>query len=121
MADMKDFSLDYFRLDGKVAMVTGANMGLGMAYAVAFAKAGADLFIPHFTDDISEIKALIEAEGRRVEFLQGDLTDKTYLDQVVKLVLRSMVALTSLLTTKGVSKFNPDEYKDEDWAVSNLI
>ena len=62
------FSMDWFRLDGKVAMVTGANQGLGMGYAVAFAKAGADLFIPHFTEDVSEIKELIEKEGRRVEF-----------------------------------------------------
>ena len=54
------FNMDWFRLDGKIAMVTGANQGLGMAYAVAFAKAGADLFIPHFTEDVSEIKALIE-------------------------------------------------------------
>ena len=72
------FSLDWFRLDGKVAMVTGANQGLGMAYAVAFAKAGADLFIPHFTEDVSEIKELIEKEGRKVYFLRGDLTDKDY-------------------------------------------
>lgn len=48
---LERFSMDWFRLDGKVAMVTGANQGLGMAYAVAFAKAGADLFIPHFTED----------------------------------------------------------------------
>ena len=75
---LERFSMDWFRLDGKVAMVTGANQGLGMAYAVAFAKAGADLFIPHFTEDVSEIKALIEKEGRRVHFLRGDLT----MDQV---------------------------------------
>ena len=45
-----DFSMDMFSLKGKVAVVTGANQNLGMAYALAFAKAGADLFIPHFTD-----------------------------------------------------------------------
>ena len=39
------FSLDFFRLDGKVAIVTGGNTGIGMAYAEALAKAGADLLV----------------------------------------------------------------------------
>ena len=43
---IKDFTLDYFRLDGKVAIVTGANKGLGMGNAVALAKAGADIICP---------------------------------------------------------------------------
>lgn len=50
--------MDYFSLKGKVAIITGANQGLGLAYAAAFAKAGADLFIPHFTDDIREVEEL---------------------------------------------------------------
>lgn len=65
------FSMDYFRLDGKVAIVTGANMGLGMAYAAAFAKAGADLYIPHFTGDVAEITEIVETEGRKVAFLRA--------------------------------------------------
>ena len=81
MTDFGNFSLDFFSLKGKVAIITGANQGLGMAYAAAFAKAGADLFIPHFTPDTAEVKQLVEAEGRRVEFLQGGLTKKEYLQQ----------------------------------------
>ena len=42
---ISDFSMDLFRVDGKAAVVTGASTGLGQAYAVALAKAGADLFI----------------------------------------------------------------------------
>ena len=72
MSKIKEFSLDFFSLKGKVAIITGANQGLGMAYATAYAKAGADLYIPHYVEDVSEIKALIEAEGRRVVFLRGD-------------------------------------------------
>jgi len=55
-----DFSMDMFSLKGKVAIVTGGNTTLGMAYAVAFAKAGADIFIAHYTDDIDEIKEAVE-------------------------------------------------------------
>jgi 2-deoxy-D-gluconate 3-dehydrogenase len=74
--NIKNFSLDWFSLKGKVAIVTGANQNLGMGYAVAFAKAGADLFIPHYTDDVTQVKNLIEAEGRKVAFLKGDLLKK---------------------------------------------
>ena len=66
---INSFSMDRYSLKGKVAIVTGANQNLGMGYAVAFAKAGADLFIPHFTEDVSEVKRLVEAEGRRVAFI----------------------------------------------------
>ena len=85
MAENKygNFSLDYFSLEGKVAIITGANQGLGEAYAVAYAKAGADLYIPHFTEDIDEVKELVEAEGRKVKFIRGDLTDKEYIQKVV--------------------------------------
>ena len=80
---IKDFTLDYFRLDGKVAIVTGANKGLGMGYAVALAKAGADIYLPYRSGDIEEVKSLIEAEGRRVEFIQGDLTDMEHIHAIV--------------------------------------
>ena len=73
---MGNFSMEWFSLKGKVAIITGANQGLGVAYAEAFAKAGADIFIPHLTDDISEVKELVEAQGRKVHFLQGDLLER---------------------------------------------
>ena len=68
------FSMDFFSLKDKVAIVTGANQGLGMGYALAFARAGADLFIPHYTEDVKDIKELIEAEGRRVVFRTGSIS-----------------------------------------------
>ena len=55
----KDFNMDLFRLDGKVAMITGANQGLGFAYAVALAKAGADIITFHAESD-SDISKTID-------------------------------------------------------------
>jgi len=46
-----DFSMDYFSLKGKNAIVTGGNTGLGQAFALALAKAGANIFIPSITED----------------------------------------------------------------------
>lgn len=101
------FSMDYFSLKGKVAIVTGANQGLGMGYAVAFAKAGADLYIPHFTDDTAEVKQLIEAEGRKVAFIKGDLTDKTYIKSVVDGCLKEYGQIDILVNNAGMNVFAP--------------
>ena len=71
--DPMSFSLDLFSCKGKVVMITGANTGLGMIYAIALAKAGADLFIPHHSANVSDVRAAVEECGQRVFFLQGDL------------------------------------------------
>ena len=99
------FNMDYFSLKGKVAIVTGANQGLGMGYAVAFAKAGADLYIPHFTEDVSDVKRLIEAEGRKVAFIRGDLTDRTYLQSVVDGCLKEYGRIDILVNNAGTNYF----------------
>ncbi len=116
MKNIADFSMDLFRLDGKVAVVTGANQGLGMGYAVAFAKAGADLFIPHLTSDVSEIKEQIESLGRRVVFHQGDLTDSDYLDSVLPACLGAYGRVDILVNNAGISIFQDFmEYPDTAW------
>lgn len=66
--------LDRFRLDGQVAVVTGAGRGLGAAIAVAFAEVGADVLISSRTE--SELRAVatqIEAVGRRAHVVVADL------------------------------------------------
>ena len=114
---IKQFSMDYFRLDGKVAIITGGNTNLGMAYAVAFAKAGADLYVPHFLPDIDEVKAAVEAEGRRIEFLQGDLTDASYRKALIADCLAKYGKIDILVNNAGMGIFAPfEEYRDEDYA-----
>ena len=112
----EEFSLDFFSLKGKVAIVTGANTGLGMCYAKNLAKAGADLFIPHFIPDVTEVKKLVEAEGRRVEFLQGDLSDKDYIHRVIDTCLEKYGKIDILVNNAGANCFAPfDEFPDEQY------
>ena len=114
--ELRDFSLASFSLKGKVAMVTGANQGLGMAYAVAFAKAGADLFIPHFTEDVSEIKQLIEETGQKVAFLQGDLTNELYIEDVVQACLKEYGSVDILVNNPGAAQLDDFvDYPDTAW------
>jgi len=114
--NLNEFSLDAFSLKGKVAIVTGANQGLGMAYAVAFAKAGADLYIPHFTDHVAEVKELIEATGQKAAFIQGDLTDKSYVQKVVEGCINEYGKIDILVNNAGVGIFADFmDYPDHLW------
>ena len=66
--DIADFSLDLFSLAGRNALVTGGNTGLGRAFSVALATAGADVFAVGLAEDDGTTRALIERAGRRMEF-----------------------------------------------------
>jgi 2-deoxy-D-gluconate 3-dehydrogenase len=113
---IKSFSLDYFSLKGKVAIVTGGNTNLGLAYATAFAKAGADLWIPHFTDDTDDVRALAEAEGRRIAFIKGDLTDNDHVRAVVEGCVKEYGKIDILVNNAGMGHFAEfAEYPDDMW------
>ena len=109
--------MDWFSLEGKVAIITGANQGLGEAYAEAFAKAGADLYIPHLTDDVSEVKELVEAQGRRVHFLQGDLMNEDYRKKIVDDCMEKYGRIDILVNNAGIGIFGEFwSYPDTAWA-----
>jgi 7-alpha-hydroxysteroid dehydrogenase len=66
--------LDMFRMDGQVAIVTGAGRGLGAGIAKAFAEVGADVVLGARTESqLREVAALVEATGRRAAVVTGDL------------------------------------------------
>jgi 2-deoxy-D-gluconate 3-dehydrogenase len=113
---LTDFSLDSFSLKGKVAMITGANQGLGVAYAIALAKAGADIFIPHFTSDIAEIREIIEGMGRKAGFLKGDLTEDIYRKACVQACLDMFGKIDILINNAGNNFIAPLlEFPNNKW------
>lgn len=113
---LKDFSLDFYKLTDKVAIVTGGNSGLGQGYAVALAKAGADLFIVTYNQDWDETRALIEETGRKVHFYQADLSDRTSLKGIVETCMTVYGRIDILVNNAGTIRRAPlIEYKEEDW------
>jgi NAD(P)-dependent dehydrogenase (short-subunit alcohol dehydrogenase family) len=73
------------KLDGRVALITGGDSGIGRAVAVLFAREGADVAIGYLNEhgDAEETKRAVEAEGRRALLIPGDVSDPSYAEQAV--------------------------------------
>lgn len=113
---LNNFSMDFFSLKGKVAVVTGGNTGLGQGYVVALAKAGADIFVPAHSTDWDETRELVEKEGRKIVFCQADLTKKEDIKKVVDTCMAEFGRIDILVNNAGTIRRAPLlEYKDEDW------
>lgn len=116
-AALDKFKMSFFDLSGKVAIITGGNTGLGQGYAVALAEAGADIFIPtRGTQGWDATREMIEKRGRKVEFMDIDLTEEGAADKVISEALDKFGHIDILINNAGMIKRNPIlESKDEDW------
>lgn len=109
--------LDLFRLDGKVALVTGVGRGLGQAMALALAEAGADV-AGLYQNYYAETQARVEALGRRFLPLHCDLQRATVaeLRDAVDQVVRGLGRLDILVNNAGTTRRAPAlEFDERDW------
>ena len=97
------------RLAGKVALITGADSGIGRAVAALFAREGADIAILYLCehDDAAETKRIVEAEGRRAFTIAGDLGDKAFCDRAVAQAVEALGGIDILINNAGEQ--HPDE------------
>lgn len=110
--------LDSFKLDGKVALITGASRGLGQSIAVALAGAGANIAGLDRTPDCAETCAQVEALGRRFMTVQVDLLQSSTADlnDVVAQVVKQMGRLDILVNNAGIIRRAPAlEFSEQDW------
>jgi 2-deoxy-D-gluconate 3-dehydrogenase len=104
-----------FSLEGRVALVTGASGGLGAAYAVALAEAGADVAV-HDRSPVDGTCGRIQALGRRTAALSGDITELEAPDRLVRETLSALGALDVVVNNAGTIRRAPAaETSDEDW------
>ena len=98
------------RLKGKVAIVTGADSGIGRAVAALYAREGADVAIFYLCehDDAEKTKAIVEREGRRAILVPGDLGDPHFAPGAVQKVIDSLGGLDIVVNNAG------EQHADKD-------
>lgn len=110
--------LDRFRLDGKVALVTGCKRGIGRAMAVALAEAGADIIGVSATleDQGSELEAEVRARGRNFHGFSCDFSDRKALYVFIERVKAEHPQVDILVNNAGTQWRKPaHEFPDEAW------
>ena len=99
---------DLFRLDGKVAVVTGASSGLGVAFARGLAEAGADLVLgARRADRLKDTAALVEAAGRRALTVETDVSDPEACTRLVALAMEELGRVDVLVNNAGIGTAVP--------------
>ena len=98
------------RLAGKVAMVTGADSGIGRAVAALYAREGADVALLYLCehDDARRTAEIVEAEGRRAITIAGDLGDKAFCERAVAEAVGELGGIDILVNNAG------EQHPDED-------
>jgi len=109
--------LDAFKLDGKVALVTGSSTGLGAAIAIALAQAGADVACHGNTHVPDATCTAVTQGGRKALALTGDLGDRETPRRLVGKTITHFGQLDILVNNAGtIRRAAATEYSEEDWA-----
>jgi NAD(P)-dependent dehydrogenase (short-subunit alcohol dehydrogenase family) len=98
------------RLKDKVAVITGADSGIGRAVAALFAREGADVAILYLCehDDAQKTMEIVEGEGRRAITIAGDIGDKEFCDKAVKQTVDQLGKLDILVNNAGEQHWDKD-------------
>ena len=108
--------LDKFKLNGKSAIVTGSNRGIGQYYALALAEAGADIIGVSYESDFKETEKMVTGIGRKFKSYVCDFSDRKNLYQFINDVKSDFKQIDILVNNAGTILRKPiSEHPDEYW------
>ncbi len=107
------------RLEGKVALITGGDSGIGKAVALAFAREGADVAIAYLNEheDAEEARRFVEDAGRRAILLPGDVSDPQHCRDLIAQTVQHLGSLDVLVSNAAfqMSYETLEEVPDDEW------
>jgi len=110
------------RLEGKKAIITGGDSGIGRAVALAYAREGADVLISYYNEDedARETQRLVEASGRKAVLMPGDIKAPAHCRAIVERAVKEFGRIDILVNNAAhQASFNSiDEISDEEWDVT---
>jgi len=101
--NVTDFNMNFFSLKGKNAIVTGGNSGLGQAFSVALARAGANVMAVTIMDDDGQTRQWVEETGAAYKYVYGDITVDGECKRVVEDCVATWGSMDILVNCAGIS------------------
>lgn len=113
------------RLEGKRALITGADSGIGRAVAIAFAREGADVAISYLNEheDADDVKRVIEADGRKCLLLPGDIAAPDHCRDLVAKTVDAFGKIDVLVNNAAHQSYfeSLEEIPDEEWETTMAV
>ena len=107
------------KLDGRIAVITGGDSGIGRAVAIAYAREGADLLISYLDEeeDAQETKRLVEEAGRRCVLVPGDIAEPEHCRSIIRRAVDEFGRIDVLVNNAAFQMTHDsiEEIPDEEW------
>ena len=107
------------QLEGKVAVITGGDSGIGRAVAIAYAREGADVVISYLSEDTDaeDVKGYVEQAGRRAVLVRGDVSKAQHCRDIIDIAVSELGGVDILVSNAAfqMSHESLEEVSDEEW------
>ena len=100
--EIQDFTMDMFSIKGKNAIITGGNTGLGQAFSLALAEAGANIFMPSIMPDDPAFNQVLQNRGAKTGYMHADITQEGVPQEIIERCVTEFGSVDILVNCAGI-------------------